>query len=94
MGVASYTQITISKGLISMNEVRLGKVKFYEDGRGLNVLVGYVDMEGRSECVRAAVSEKYGINFSATGSLDKNGIAAFNRLVAIATALYEGGNHE
>jgi hypothetical protein len=71
-------------------EMVFGSVKFYKSGFGLEVEVSYVDTEGRDEFVRATISDQYGVNFSATGSLDPNGMKAFNRLVAIANALYMG----
>ena len=74
-------------------EISFGNVTFSEGQRGLDISVFYVDMNGSLRCVSAAVSEKYGIDFY-TGYLDENGLKALNRLVAITTALFEGGKNE
>lgn len=71
-----------------MTDLGLSNVEIRRSGFGLEVSIPFQTDLGNKQSVIAAVSE-YGVNLAATGSLNRNGLTALNRVLAIATAIYE-----
>ena len=63
--------------------VKIGDVSIENSAFGLNIVIRFDELRSQVSCT---VTDT-GINYSSTGTLDKEGIAAFKRLQAIAEAL-------
>lgn len=68
--------------------IKFQGVTIEETPSGVSVQIFYLKMNQRKASLYCEVMPE-GINYAATGTLDAQGMAAFSRLVAIATLLID-----